>query len=219
MDFGRGDNDWQRFRGMINLPMGDKGGFRFAGTGLFGFPTNETQDGYQKNLIAGGTEGNDKDDSSTRVQFLWTPTDKLSVLFAGGETHKQGVGPIRKRTNTPGASTLSPNGTPANCGDCGYMATGGLREAYKDLEESFDLLTRSYSFTLDYDLGFGTLTAIAADSSTDMGLVQDSDQSPRAKGLPGGTTDSAGVAQRSDQKTLEVRLTSANEGAVECLLV
>ena len=70
MDFGRGDNDWQRFRGMINLPMGDKGGFRFAGTGLFGFPTNETQDGYQKNLIAGGTEGNDKDDSSTRVQFL-----------------------------------------------------------------------------------------------------------------------------------------------------
>ena len=218
MDFGRGDNDWQRFRGMINLPMGDKGGFRFAGTGLFGFPTNETQDGYQKNLIAGGTEGNDKDDSSTRVQFLWTPTDKLSVLFAGGETHKQGVGPIRKRTSTPGASTLSPNGTPANCGDCGYMATGGLREAYKDLEESFDLLTRSYSFTLDYDLGFGTLTAIAADSSTDMGLAQDSDQSPRAKGLPGGTTDSAVVAQRSDQKTLEVRLTSSNESAVEWLL-
>ena len=217
MDFGMGDNDWQRFRGMINLPI-YQGGFRFAGTGLFGFPTNETQDGYQKNLIAGGTEGNDKDDSSTRVQFLLQPTEKLSLLFAGGETHKQGVGPIRKRTNTPGAGTLSPNGTPANCDDCDYIATGGLREAYKDIDESFDLLTRSYSFTLDYDLGFGTLTAIAADSSTDMGLVQDSDQSPIPKGVPGGTTDSAVVTQRSDQQTLEVRLASATGGPVEWLL-
>jgi hypothetical protein len=93
-----------------------------------------------------------------------------------------------------------------------------LREVYKDIDESFDLLTRSYSFTLDYDLGFGTLTAIAADSSTDMGLVQDSDQSPTAKGIPGGTTDSAVVTQRSDQQTLEVRLASNDEGSVEWLL-
>ena len=218
MDFGKGDNDWQRFRGMINIPMGDKGGFRFAGTGLFGFPTNETQDGYQKNLIAGGTEGNDKDDSSTRVQFLWQPTEKASLLFAGGETHKEGVGPIRKRTSAPGAGTLSPSGVPANCDDCGYVATGGLRSAYKDTAESFDLLTSSYSLTLDYDLGFATLTAIAADQSTDMGLVQDSDQSPRAKGIPGGTTDTAVVTQRSDQQTLEVRLTSTDDGPVEWLL-
>jgi len=218
MDYGMGDNSWKRFRGMVNLPMGDNMGLRIAGSGLFGFPHNETQDGYQENLIAGGTEGNDKDDATSKLQFLWQPTEKVSLLFAGGETHKEGVGPIRKRTNTPGAGTLSPSGTSANCGDCGFVASGGLREVYKDTEESFDLLTRSYSLTLDYDLGFATLTAIAADQSTDMGLVQDSDQSPRAKGIPGGTTDSAVVTQMSDQQTLEVRLTSADEGSVEWLL-
>ena len=33
MDYGKGDNNWQRFRGMVNLPMGDKASFRYAGTG------------------------------------------------------------------------------------------------------------------------------------------------------------------------------------------
>ena len=218
MDYGKGDNNWQRFRGMVNLPMGDKASFRYAGTGLFGFPHNETQNGYQKNLIEGGTEGNDKDDATSKLQLLWEPTEKISLLFAGGETSKEGVGPIRKRTSAPGASTLSPNGTPANCDDCGFIASGGLRSVFKDTEESFDLLTQSFSITLDYDLGFATLTAIAADQSTDMSLVQDSDQSPKPKGVPGGETSSAVVTQRSDQETFEMRLTSNDDGPVEWLL-
>jgi len=217
MDYGKGDNNWQRFRGMVNLPMGDAS-LRYAGTGIFGFPHNETQNGYQKNLIEGGTEGNDKDDSTTKLQLLWKPTEKISLLFAGGEISKEGVGPIRKRTSSPGSSTLSPSGTPANCDDCGFIASGDLRSVFKDTDESFDLLTKSFSVTLDYDLGFATLTAIAADQSTDMSLVQDSDQSPKPKGIPGGETSSAVVTQRSDQETLEVRLTSTDEGPVEWLL-
>ena len=88
--------------------MGDKASFRYAGTGLFGFPHNETQNGYQKTLIEGGTEGNDKDDATSKLQLLWEPTEKISLLFAGGETSKEGEsskGTIKEdKENVPDSS-------------------------------------------------------------------------------------------------------------------
>ncbi len=212
IDVGAGEEDWQRVRGMINVPiLGETLMFRGAGT-------YEERDGFQDNLIAGGTEGNDLDDTTLRAQLMWQPTDKASVLFAARYLDKDGIGPVRKRTATPGADTVSPDGIPANCPDCGFVPIpSDVRTVYKDTRESFDLETDSLSITLDYDFGPVVLTAIGSDQSTDLDLLQDADQSPLPNGVPGGTTDTAKVTQDADQKTLEVRLTSAGEGPWEWL--
>ena len=221
LDLGVGENDWQRARGMINIPIvGDKLMFRAAGT-------FEERDGFQENLVPGGTEGNDMDDTSLRGQLLWRLTDKASFLLAGRLLDKGGVGPVRKRTTTPDITVVNPAPappipanapSPANCQDCSFIPDPlDLRTVYKDTPESFDLETSAYSLTFDYDFGPAVLTVIGADQSTDMDLIQDSDQSPIPNGMPGGTTDTAMVSQESDQTTVEVRLASAGDGAWEWL--
>ncbi|MFT5767591.1 MAG: iron complex outermembrane receptor protein [Halioglobus sp.] len=210
IDLTLGTNDWQRMRGMINTPIvKDQLMFRAVVSG-------EQRDGFQENLIPGGTEGDDIDDTSLRAQLLWQPSDRLNVLLSGRTQKKEGVGPVRKRTSSPGANDSSPDGTPANCGDCAYSTNpSDLRKAHKDTPESFDLETSGFSLTADYDFGPAILTIVGADQSTEMDLEQDSDQSPIPNGIPGGTTDTVVVAQESDQMTFEARLVSATDGPLE----
>ena len=212
IDLAAGDKDWQRIRGMLNVPIaGDKLMFRISGIA-------EQRDGVQKNLVPGGTEGNDIDDHSVRAHLTWQPSDAASITLSGNTLKKEGVGPVRKRTSSPGAGVVTAGGVPANCQDCGYvMNPEDLRTAFKDTEEAFDLETEGVNLTFDYDFGSMVLTAIASDQSTDMNLIQDSDQSPRPKGVPGGTTDTARVLQESEQSTFELRLASAGDGPWEWL--
>ena len=101
LDIGTGDENLQLFRGMLNAPIvGDQLMFRVAGSG-------EMQDGYQKNLVVGGTEGNDKDDTSLRAQLLWQPSSRVSFLLAARELERGGVGPVRKRASSPGLDTFT----------------------------------------------------------------------------------------------------------------
>ena len=212
-DVGAGEYSWRRIRGMLNAPIaGDKLMLRLAAT-------NEEQDGVQQNLSPDGTEGNDKDDTSVRAQLLWEPTDETSLLIAARNLSKGGVGPVRKRTNSPGADVTSPDGVPANCPDCGFVAIPpDLRTVYKDTPESFDLENDELSLTFNQEFDSAVLTAIASDASTEMDLVQDSDQSPIPNGVPGGTTDVVAVSQESDQQTLELRLASSNNSQFEWLI-
>lgn len=213
LDLSTGDQRWRRTRAMLNAPiLGDTLMFRVAGT-------TEEQEGYQQNLVPGGTVGNDKDDTSLRAQLLWQPSDRASLLLATRSLDKGGVGPARKRTSSPGAGDTAPDGTPANCGDCGYVANpSDLRTVFKDTAEAFDLKSDSVSLTFNYDFDRVSLTAIAAHQSTDMVLLQDSDQSPIPTGVPGGRTDAVDVVQRSEQDTLEVRLASSGDSATDWLL-
>jgi iron complex outermembrane receptor protein len=213
LDVGTGDESWQRVRGMINIPIaGDKLMLRAVATA-------EEQDGYQENLISSGTVGNDKDDSTVRAQLLWQPSDNASFLLSTSALKKDSVGPVRKRTSSPGMSDLAPDGTPANCQDCGYVANpDDLRTVFKNTPEEFVLDSDGSSLTFDYDFGSSVLTFIGAYQSTEMNLIQDSDQSPTANGIPGGTTDTAMVAQDSDQETFEIRLASAGDGGLEWLI-
>lgn len=207
VDLGVGENEWQQVRGMMNVPVIDeKLMFRAVGA-------KEERDGFQENLIPGGTEGNDTDDTSLRAELLWQPSEKASVLLSARSLEKGGVGPVRKRTSAPGENDLSPDGAPARCADCGYIVNpDDLRKVYKDTPEFFDLETDGFSLTFDYDFGPMVLTVIGSDQSTDMDLQQDSDQSPIPNGVPRGTTDFVTVSQASDQTTLEVRLVSTGAG-------
>ncbi len=213
LDIGAGEYGWQRARGMVNIPLaGDQLILRVAAT-------KEDQDGVQENLVPGGTEGNDKDDTTLRAQLLWQPTDRMSLLLAARKLSKDGVGPVRKRTTSPGLNVTTPPGIPANCPDCGYVANPpDLRTVFKNTPELFDLENDDYSLTLNYDFGNAILTAIGSTGSTEMDLVQDSDQSAVPNGIPGGTTDMVTVAQDSDQQTVEVRLASSSNEGLEWLV-
>ena len=212
VDLGVGKEDWQRIRGMINLPIVDNQ-LMFRAAGTFA-----ERDGFQQNLVPGGTEGNDTDDTSLRGQLLWQPTDKADILVSAWLLDKGGVGPVRKRAASPGDDVVTADGIPANCPDCGFIPQPvGLRTVYKDAPESFDLETDAFNIRLDYDFGPTVLTVISADQSTDLDLLQDSDQSPLANGEVGGTTDTAAVSQESDQTTFEIRLASAGDGPWEWL--
>lgn len=212
IDLAAGDKSWQRIRGMLNVPIaGDKLMFRIAGI-------TEQRDGVEQNLVPGGTQGNNVDDQSVRAHLTWQPSDNARITLSANSLTKGGVGPVRKRTSSPGAAVVTPGGVPANCQDCGYVINpSDLRTTFKDTEESFDLDTQGVNLTFDYDFGSMVLTAIASDQSTDMNLLQDSDQSPRPKGMRGGTTDTATVIQASEQSTFELRLASVGEGPWEWL--
>jgi iron complex outermembrane receptor protein len=206
IDVSLGEYEWQRIRGMVNTPLiEDELMLRLVAT-------DEQRDGIQKNLFPGGTEGNDIDDTSLRAQLLWEPSDEASILLSARTQEKGGVGPVRKRTSSPDSETISPDGTPANCGDCGFIADlDDLREVYKDTPESFDLETSGFSLTVDYDFGPAVLTIVGANQSTDMDLMQDSDQGMSPNGAPFGSTDTVTVAQESDQTTIELRLVSNDD--------
>ncbi|MDG2071947.1 MAG: TonB-dependent receptor [Pseudomonadales bacterium] len=206
IDVSLGENDWQRVRGMVNTPLiEDELMLRVVAT-------DEQRDGLQENLFPGGTEGNDIDDTSFRAQLLWEPSEAASILLSARSQEKGGVGPARKRTSSPGPETTSPDGTPANCGDCGYIADpDDLRKVYKDTAESFDLETSGFSLTADYDFGPVILTVLGANQTTDMDLIQDSDQGMSPNGVPFGSTDAVTVAQESDQTTFELRLASNDD--------
>ena len=211
LDIGVGDEGWKRARGMINTPLGETLMFRASGV-------VEERDGVQQNLISGGTKGNNIDDTSVRAHLTWLASDNATIMLSAHSLDKGGVGPVRKRVSAPGSTVISPSGVPANCQDCGYVINpADLRTVFKDTAESFDLKTDGYSINLDYDFGSMVLTAIGSDQSTDMDLLVDSDQNPMSKGRRGGTTDTAQVAQRSDQQTLEVRLASDSDGPWEWL--
>ncbi len=87
VEAGYGNYNHRELRGMVNVPVGDNAAFRFAGMYL-------AHDSYYNNV--GPVEGVDvaekEDNKAFRAQFLWEPTDRLSVLLAGDYIHEEGTG-------------------------------------------------------------------------------------------------------------------------------
>ena len=71
-----GNIERRRFRGLVNGPLGDSVFARITAT-------YEKDDGYLENLVAGGTNSNDKDNVSVRGQLLFDISDNIQLLARG----------------------------------------------------------------------------------------------------------------------------------------
>jgi outer membrane receptor protein involved in Fe transport len=91
------------------------------------------------------------DTSSARVEFLWKPTDKLSLTAAYNYSYVRGDGgPIDNNVYPGGPSYLDPRIT--------LHATGDYQRSLSTLEP-FDRTSHLASLDLSYDMGFATLAS------------------------------------------------------------
>lgn len=87
VELGYGNYDAVEARGMINVPVGDDAALRVAGMYV-------KNDSYYNNVgpIQGVDVAEARDNKAVRAQFLWEPTDRLSILLAGDYIHEEGTG-------------------------------------------------------------------------------------------------------------------------------
>lgn len=86
-EVGYGNYDAVEARGMINVPVGDNAAFRVAGM-------YQKNDSYYNNVgpIQDVDVAEARDNKAIRAQFLWEPSDRLSILLAGDYIHEEGTG-------------------------------------------------------------------------------------------------------------------------------
>lgn len=126
--------------GALNVPITDTLAVRAA------FQTVR-HDGYQKSTTTGPAAGNDKqdqDDKSARVQALWKPNDRLSVLIRGDYLRQEGNGG----------------------GDVAYPLVGNPREFASTVRTSVNNKFWSVGAEISYDLGFAEATYLNSYNAT-----------------------------------------------------
>lgn len=156
VQFEVGNYDSIRAQAAVNLPLGDNAALRVAGQ-------ITKRDGYL-------TRGYDDDSGqAARAQLLFKPTDRLSILIGGDYYSQSSSGP---------GSVLVPNGTIPNAPSIKDRISGADPRSLAVLSARFPGQYNSLflptddgyvkgefwgvSATIDYDLGFATLTAIPA---------------------------------------------------------
>jgi iron complex outermembrane receptor protein len=81
-----GNYDQRMIQGMVNLPIGDKAAIRIAGYHL-------EHDAYYEDVGPAGVGGAEaEDNNAARVQLLYQPTERLSVLLAADWINETGTG-------------------------------------------------------------------------------------------------------------------------------
>lgn len=85
--FEAGYGKFQHFqaRGILNVPMGEKAAGRFSAS-------FEDSDGYQRNLIASGTDANDSDTITLRGTVRFNPAENIELTVGATYAEVNGVG-------------------------------------------------------------------------------------------------------------------------------
>ena len=195
-----GDYDWFQFRGALNVPIvKDKLAGRLS-------LVREKRDGYQQNVFPGGTVSNDADALAWRLQFLWTPTEDLSILVKADDVDFDDIGQQRERLE-------SPPGNPAN-GFQGTMAIPPeLNSVYKDQPESRDLKSDSQLVRVDWQFVDSVeLTFIAGWTDMNWDFFLDANQDPDASTTVGNSQVS------SETNSQELRLASTTDSSLQWLV-
>jgi outer membrane receptor protein involved in Fe transport len=103
----------EKFRGMINIPVGDKLAFRFAGTTL-------KRDGFGKNIVT-GNDADDRDLYGVRGSVSFTPTDNFKAMLTYDRFHEE------DNRSRIGKQYCTKDNGPANVGGVNFStAAGGL---------------------------------------------------------------------------------------------
>lgn len=122
LEIAYGNYDHAEFRGMLNVPVGENAAFRVAGMYL-------RHDSYYNNVgpIQTVDVAEAEDNKAIRAQFLYEPTDRLSILLAGDYIREEGTG----YTGTNYANALGNNIDP------------------RDIENPRDVIAKAFTPDLD----------------------------------------------------------------------
>ncbi len=107
IEAGYGNYDHKEVRGMINVPVGENAAFRFSGMYL-------AHDSYYNNVgpIQDVGVAEAEDNKAFRAQFLWEPSDRLSILLAGDYIHEEGTGYTGTNYANPLGNGIDPADVP-----------------------------------------------------------------------------------------------------------
>ena len=157
-DFTVGTDSLIKARGTVNVPITDSLAMRTS-VGLI------QQDGYTQNVYNGpsvsdpskilkGEDLDDTDNLSVRTDWLYEPTEALSLRFIGqyftGDSNGAGIKGIDDPT--PGARKLS-----------------------QDTQSSYELESEVYGLIVEYDAGFATIKSLSSYQKDDITIVRDND--------------------------------------------
>ncbi len=177
-------------RGVLNAPIADD---VFALRVAF---MHRERDGFFKNGPEVSKNYSDMDESSVRIHGLYTPNDRLSMLFTVDGQERGGVGDGTQILPGPGG-VLSEIEDPLKI----YLNTDGRRD------DRF----RTYNTEINYDFDNTTLTYIGAYLDTSVDMTIDFDRTNIAQ-------DPLSVIVESQQWSHEVRLASSGNNKVDWLL-
>jgi iron complex outermembrane recepter protein len=161
-------------KGMINLPIGDRAAFRLSGS-------YERLPGYIDDPSLGEKDINHGYRAGVHAALLVNFTDNLSMRLNafGQDLHTHGT----PYTDVVGAGNLPltppPNQLEPQNGDLNQQRFIGEPDTFK---------YRIYSGTLNWNIGWGTLTSITSYGTTDQNGLSDITSNPQAPGVPAAGT-------------------------------
>jgi len=140
VEFEYGDYNQKVMRGVVNVPIGDSAALRVAGYDM-------EHDAYYNDvgpLNLGVSE--EEDNAGYRVQFLYEPTERLSILLAADRVDERGTG----YTGTNYANPLGNGIDPSDIND--------PRDVYaRAFKPDLDTEHKGLKLQVTYDFDWGTL--------------------------------------------------------------
>lgn len=191
IDVGVGEDSYNTFTGVINVPLSEQWAMRAA-------YYHEEIDGWIKNLSGGNDYGYNNNDAA-RVSFAYEG-DKLSAVLALEYEDREANGSVYNVTNLPNEPQVTGWDQPTS--KYGYVDSD-LANGSKDEGEVWGAtLTLEYDFNADYSLT--SITAIRGHNYT---YLEDFDGSPFA-------IDHYGQDQEQKYYSQELRLNYNGDGPV-----
>jgi len=163
-----GDYEQYRVEGAVSGGITDTLAARFSGS-------YHVSDGYAKNRVT-GTDLNNADDQSYRLQFLWNPTDDLEVLLSGRKAEQDIDTGFFEHVTSSVDGKLRPNEFNYVLG---YIDNDG--DVYKgdyDRDGFNQLDTEGLTLTVKWAVGDINITSITDQSNVYRNYAEDSDSSP-----------------------------------------
>jgi iron complex outermembrane recepter protein len=161
-------------KGMLNLPIGDRAAFRLSGyySGVEGYIDDRSLG--EKDINHGYRDG-------IRAALLVNFTDNVSIRLNafGQDLHTDG---------SPYVDVVGAAGTPLTPPANQLSPQQGDYDQQRFINEPSTFKYRIYSGTLNWNLGFGTLSSITSYGKTDESLLADVSSDPLAPGVPAAGT-------------------------------
>jgi iron complex outermembrane recepter protein len=199
------------WKAMVNLPLGSTAAFRISGY-------DTSLPGFINDVPLGETQINASYQAGLRASLLFELGDSFSIRLSG-------FGQKLHTDGTPYVDVIGSAGTPLTPPADQLQPATGLYNQQRFINEPSTYLYKNYSASLNWNLGWGTATAITSYGTTDQDIFTDATSQTLEPGVTFGdlagsvTGVNTGVGEISDldvkKFTEEVRVASASSQTLE----